>query len=75
MAHRPPVLGGGTGIIPCALRSDDTEASFGVASGRLAVGSGLMLPHLCADERLLPPARERVLGTIPSIHTLHVWYS
>src|SRR5438477_447053 len=44
----------------CPLRSDDTEASFGVASGRLAVGSGLMLTHFCADERLLPSARERV---------------
>ena len=33
---------------------------MGVASGRLAVGLALMLPHLFAAERLSPSARERV---------------
>src|SRR5262249_14561854 len=36
------------------------DAHPGVASGRLAVGSALMLPYLFAAERLLPSARERV---------------
>jgi hypothetical protein len=44
----------------CALRSDDTEAPSGVASGPLAVGSALMLPRLFADERLSPSARVRL---------------
>jgi hypothetical protein len=43
----------------CARRSDDTDAPSGVASGRLAVGSTLMLPHFFAAERLSPSARER----------------
>jgi hypothetical protein len=29
----------------CALRSDDTDARTGVASGPLAAGSALVLPH------------------------------
>jgi len=33
-------------------RGDDTDASFGVVTGRLAVGSALMLTHLFAEERL-----------------------
>src|SRR5262249_57764546 len=45
----------------CARRSDDADARSGVASGRLAVGSALMLPHLFAAERLSPSAREHVL--------------
>src|SRR5262245_5132136 len=44
----------------CARRSDDTDARSGVASGPLAVGSAPMLPHLFADERLSPSARERI---------------
>src|SRR5262245_17955095 len=44
----------------CARRSDDADARSGVASGRLAVGSALMLPHLFAAERMSPSARERV---------------
>jgi hypothetical protein len=44
------------------LRSDDTDAPYGVASGCLAVGSALMLPYLFAANRLLPSARERVHG-------------
>jgi hypothetical protein len=44
----------------CALRSADTDARSGVASGRLTVGSALMLPHLVASERLSTSTRERV---------------
>src|SRR5262249_31689631 len=45
---------------PNLLRSDDTEAPSGVASGRLAVGSARMLPRLFAAERPSPSARERI---------------
>ena len=48
------------------LRSDDTEAPSRVASGRLAVGSALMLPHLFAAERLSPSTRERLPSGIIS---------
>ena len=44
----------------CARRSDNTDGFMGVASGRLAVGSALMLPHLFASEQPSPSARERV---------------
>jgi len=38
----------------CARRSDDSDAPSVVASGRLAAGSALMLPHPLATERLSP---------------------
>ena len=44
----------------CALRSDDTEAPTGVASGPLRAESALMLLPFCASERLSPSARKRV---------------
>ncbi len=40
--------------------SDDTDAPSGIASGRLAVGSAVMWPHLFAAERLSCSARGRV---------------
>jgi hypothetical protein len=46
--HRPDA----NRLSRCARRSDNTEAPSVVASGRLAVGSALMLPHLFATERL-----------------------
>jgi hypothetical protein len=46
--------------ISCALRSDNTDAPSGIAPGRLAVGSALMLPQLLAADRLSPSARERL---------------
>jgi len=45
-----------------------TDAPSGVASGRLAVGSALMLPHLFAAERLSLSARERVPHEQPLAH-------
>jgi hypothetical protein len=43
------------------LRSDDTNARYGVASGPTAAGSALMLPRsVIASERPSPSARERV---------------
>src|SRR5262245_6930530 len=50
----------GQAALFCARRSDDTEAPSGVASGRLEVGSALMLPHFFAVERMSPSPRERV---------------
>src|SRR5262249_27642402 len=60
----------------CARRSDDTDAPSGVASGRLAVGSALTLPHFFAAERLSPSARERVpqgsrVSGLPQARTLN----
>ena len=52
----------------CARRSDDTDAPSEVASGRLAVGSALMLAHLFATKRLSPSARERVQSRSRILH-------
>jgi hypothetical protein len=49
---------------------DDTDAPSRVASGRLAVGSALMLPHLFAAERLSSSARERVRVVARSEHQI-----
>ena len=62
-------------IFPSALRSDSADAVSEVASGRLAVGSALMLPHLSGAERVSPAARERIQAETNIIEPLYfkIW--